>query len=304
MKKIILIDLKKIKRFNSPKLQISVPNYGKVFALKNGDLVRGAGSNIQIYDSTTGQIKRNLVSSNTYSYLFGQLSNGLLVAGYRDNKTFLIWDLNVLNGEPLKYVIKANEDLGCLTILKNDDLVIGQYSPIIQKIDIIIRDSKSGSIKHTLVGHTAGVTKIIELSNGNLISSAYDATVRIWNHTFSSSPLRTISHSALVTSFVILKNGNLASSLYDGRIEIRNFETGDLIRTLTGHTGIHHVDNMHVLDNGDLVSISLDKTLKVWNPYDGTMKLSNNAHKYPIYQLGSLPKGNLFSVSTNEIFIL
>ena len=163
------------------KLQITVPNHQKVFVLRNGDLVRGSsgvGSNIQIYDSNTGRIKRNLTSSHTWPFVFGQLSNGDLVAGYRDNKTILIWDLMILNGEPLKRVIQTNELLYSLTVLKNDDLAIGQ---LYSNYDIVIRDSKTGSIKKTLNGHTSNVYRIMELENGNLISCSWDKTVIVWD---------------------------------------------------------------------------------------------------------------------------
>ena len=295
-------------RYTAPKLQITVPRYEKVFVLKNGDFVRGSygfGSNIQIYDSTTGLIKRNLTSSHTSEispWVFGQLSNGLLVAGYYDSLTILIWDLNALNEEPLKRVFQTNGDLFALTVLKNDDLATGQDD--FEKSDIIIRNSQNGSIKHTLVGHTSTVFQILELPNGNLVSCSNDKTVRVWNPSLSSSLVKTINHSSYVYSIAILKNGYLASGLRSGEIEIRNFDTGDLIRTLYGHTNsICWINCLHVLDNGDLLSASYDKTIKVWNPYDGTIKLSNNKHQSALYQLDFLPNGNLLSVSENEIFI-
>ena len=32
----------------------------------------------------------------------------------------------------------------------------------------------------TLIGHTDGITQIIELKNGDLLSSSRDTTIRLW----------------------------------------------------------------------------------------------------------------------------
>ena len=137
------------------------------------------------------------------------------------------------------------------------------------KSDIIIRNSQTGSIKQILVGNSFTIHKIIELDNGNLVSCSADGNVIVWNLLTTPNLVRKITHPSNVESMVILKNGNLASGLIDNRIEIRNFQTGALIKTLNGHTsGICWINCLHELDNGDLLSASFDKTLKVWNPND------------------------------------
>ena len=97
-------------------------------ALPNGDLVRGSVGNIvEIWDLANGVIKRTLTSVYSNPYIFGLLSNGDLVAGYLNNKILLVWDLKTTNGEPLKRIIQTTDFFQCLTVLKNDDLAIGQY---------------------------------------------------------------------------------------------------------------------------------------------------------------------------------
>ena len=35
-------------------------------------------------------------------------------------------------------------------------------------------------MSQVLIGHTDGITQIIELKNGNLVSSSRDTTIRLW----------------------------------------------------------------------------------------------------------------------------
>ena len=67
-------------------------DYQRILSLPNGDLVRGGYDNIiEICDFEKGVVKRNLTSSgSSYPFVFGLLSNGDLVAGYRNNKKLLV----------------------------------------------------------------------------------------------------------------------------------------------------------------------------------------------------------------------
>ena len=60
---------------------------------------------------------------------------------------------------------------------------------------------------------------------------------------------------------------------------------------------------LYVLDNGDLLSGSWDKSLKVWNPYDGKLKFSSRLHKSSVKQKEFLPSGKLISSSRNELVL-
>ena len=49
----------------------------------------------------------------------------------------------------------------------------------------------------------------------------------------------------------------------DGRIKIWNVEEGKCLKTLEGHTSAVYC--IEVLDNGEIVSGSDDKTIRIWN---------------------------------------
>ncbi|RMZ96870.1 WD40 repeat-containing, partial [Brachionus plicatilis] len=286
------------------KLNISISNgFLRIFPLSNGDLVRGSIRNlIEIWDLQKGIIKKKLTSEYSYPFVFGLLSNGNLVAGYYTNRVLVIWDLEKSNDEILKRTIQLNETFYCLTVLKNDDLAIGQDGNDGNGFNIIIRNSRNGSIKKKLVGHTSVVNQIIELPNGNLVSCSDDKTVKVWNIS-NGTVIKTMTHTSLVYSIAVLNNGYLASGLSDGTIKIWNVETNQMVRNLTGHSSIICYHNcLHVLQDGYLLSGSHDDTMKVWDPSDGTIELSL-LHKSSVRQIAVLPSGNYISSSHYEIIV-
>ncbi|CAF1635084.1 unnamed protein product, partial [Didymodactylos carnosus] len=64
-----------------------------------------------------------------------------------------------------------------------------------------------------------------------------------------------------------------------------------------------HVRALAVLTNGELASGSFDKTIKIWNPKDGTVKRTLKAH-FPVWILISLPNGDLVSGSNANSIII
>ncbi|RNA06506.1 hypothetical protein BpHYR1_054191 [Brachionus plicatilis] len=258
-------------------------NYQKIFALPNGEMLRGSyGNAVEVWDMEQGIMKRKLTSIHYYPYLFGLLSNGDLVVGYLDSKTFLIWDIRQAHGEYVKRTIPTNDLIISLSVLNNDDLAIGQQS---NNYDILIRDSHSGQIKKRLVGHKNAVYDVITLPDGNLASCSSDGTVRIWDLS-SASLINTFVHLSPVYSIALLNNDELIAGLSDGSAEVWNLATGDPTRNFYIHTGAFCRNKcMHVLNSGLVISGSHDFELNVWSSQDGSVKESLRVHKTPIYQL-------------------
>ncbi|CAF0820272.1 unnamed protein product [Brachionus calyciflorus] len=288
------------------KLKLNIPikdSFQRLFSLPNGDFIRGSGwkdTKIEIWDSQQGIVKRILTSVYQNPNLFGLLSNGYLISSHAVNKTLLLWDLSTNNNDHLKKVIQIEETLMCLTVLKNDDLALGQSG---LNFDIIIRNGLTGLVKRRLIGHTSTVYQIKRIQNDKLVSCSADTTARIWSE-LDGSLVKTLPHSSSVYSIEILKNGYLAAGLNDNSIYIWDINTGNLIRNLRGHGNIIcNYECLFPLFNGDLLSGSYDRTLKLWNPLDGSLKLNIEEHKTIVRQLVVTYSKNLISVSTSEILI-
>ena len=57
------------------------------------------------------------------------------------------------------------------------------------------------------------------------------------------------------------------------------------------------VRGLEVLDNGYLASGSGDKTIKIWNPYNGTLIQTLTGHNASIWSLQNIKNGRLASSS-------
>ena len=74
--------------------------------------------------------------------------------------------------------------------------------------------------------------------------------------------------------------------------------TETCILTLTGHT--YYVLSLIQLRNGDLVSGSQDKTIKIWNIETRACIQTLTGHTRPVTDLLELKNGNIVSGSVDE----
>jgi len=100
-------------------------------------------------------------------------------------------------------------------------------------------------------------------------------------------------HFNTVSKLATLSNGNLASGSWDTTVRIWNPNTGSLIYILWPSSS---VTSLVKLPNGNLASGSIDGTVKIWNPNTGSLIYTLTGHTRQIWQLASLPNGNLASI--------
>jgi WD40 repeat protein len=77
----------------------------------------------------------------------------------------------------------------------------------------------------TTIDVGSSVISLAVLSNSDLASGSYDATVIIWDSNTWSLKLNLVGHTKTIWSLVELQNGNLASASEDNSIRI--WETSD-----------------------------------------------------------------------------
>jgi WD40 repeat protein len=121
--------------------------------------------------------------------------------------------------------------------------------------------------------------QIIASGDGDLKAKLY--TVKLWNFN-TGEEIRTFSrHSNTIRAVAFSPDGQiLASGSCDKTIKIWQVETGELLHTLTGHSGWFGAVNSLAFspDGKILVSGSDDKTIKLWNPETGKTLLTLSGH--------------------------
>ncbi|KAL5858141.1 hypothetical protein ACOSQ3_005599 [Xanthoceras sorbifolium] len=166
-------------------------------------------------------------------------------------------------------------------------------------------DFKEYQLSCELRGHEDDVRGICVCDNVGIATSSRDRTVRFWS--LDPSDKRKYLSSKILfghTSFVgplawISPNeefpeGGIVSGGMDTMVLVWDLRTGEKVRTLKGHqlqvTGV-------ALDNKDIVSSSVDCTLRRWR--NGQLVEFWEAHNAPIQAVIRLPSGELVSGSSD-----
>ncbi|GMJ06806.1 hypothetical protein like AT3G18860 [Hibiscus trionum] len=166
-------------------------------------------------------------------------------------------------------------------------------------------DFKQYQLRCQLRGHEGDVRGICVCGSEGIATSSRDRTVRFWSldssdkREYVSSKIL-LGHSSFVGPLAWISpdeefpEGGIVSGGMDTMVFVWDLRTGEKVQSLKGHqlqvTGV-------VLDDGDIVSSSVDCTLKRWRK--GQPVESWEAHKSAIQAVIKLPSGELVSGSTD-----
>ncbi|KAL6522636.1 hypothetical protein OROMI_031594 [Orobanche minor] len=166
-------------------------------------------------------------------------------------------------------------------------------------------DSAEYRLRCQLRGHEDDARGICICGNSGIATSSRDRTVRFW--TLAEPQERDYTESKLLlghTSFVgplawippngEFPEGGIISGGMDTLVLVWNLATGEKVQMLKGHrlqvTGI-------ALDGSDIVSVSVDCTLRRWK--GGQEVEAWEGHKAPIQAIVKLPSGELVTGSSD-----
>jgi WD40 repeat protein len=117
--------------------------------------------------------------------------------------------------------------------------------------------------------HRAMLNQVIELENGDLVSSSSDGDIQVWN-VKNGELIKTIHDVYPKNRFfnmVSLDDGNLVCSSLNGPIHIWNLEKEEIVKALYGHT--HQVDLLSISNNYLASYCSIERVLNKWNVKSG-----------------------------------
>uniref|UniRef100_A0A0D3BC23 Phospholipase A-2-activating protein n=1 Tax=Brassica oleracea var. oleracea TaxID=109376 RepID=A0A0D3BC23_BRAOL len=173
-------------------------------------------------------------------------------------------------------------------------------------------DKRKYSASKILLGHTSFVGPLASIppseeypADEHIATSSRDRTIRVWS--LGSDDKRKYSASKILlghTSFVgplasippseEYPEGRLVSGSMDTSVLVWNLVNGEVVQSLKGHkmqvTGV-------TLDDEDIVSSSVDQTLRRWR--NGEPVESWEAHQSPVQAVLKLPSGELISGSSD-----
>ncbi|KAJ8763340.1 hypothetical protein K2173_002223 [Erythroxylum novogranatense] len=166
-------------------------------------------------------------------------------------------------------------------------------------------DCKEYKLRCELRGHEDDVRGICVCGDAGIATSSRDRTVRFWSldlsdeRKYQSSKIF-LGHSSFVGPLAWISpndeypEGGIVSGGMDTLVLVWNLGTGEKVQTLRGHklqvTGV-------TLDNEDIVSCSVDCTLRRWRK--GQAADSWEAHQSAIQAVIKLPSGELVTGSSD-----
>ncbi|KAK1285392.1 hypothetical protein QJS10_CPB20g00624 [Acorus calamus] len=182
------------------------------------------------------------------------------------------------------------------------------YSPDSQMLATGADDNKikvwtvsSGSCFVTFTEHTNAVTAVHFMAgNHSLLSASLDGTVRAWDlfryrnfRTFTTPSSRQFVSLASDQSGEVICAGTLDSF----EIFIWSMKTGRLLDILSGHEGPVH-GLMFSPTNAILASSSWDKTIKLWDVFEGKGAVETFPHSHDVLTVVYRPDGKQLACST------
>eukprot|EP01102_Stenamoeba_stenopodia_P015286 TRINITY_DN5193_c0_g1_i1.p1 TRINITY_DN5193_c0_g1~~TRINITY_DN5193_c0_g1_i1.p1 ORF type:complete len:462 (-),score=64.88 TRINITY_DN5193_c0_g1_i1:119-1378(-) len=282
----------------TPSLSVNFPHTSWIrdlIELQDGSLVSCSDDHsIKRWSRGNGRLLASFVGHEDSVRCLLEVNSQRLMSGSLD-KTIRVW--NTTTGECVKTLSGCfSWGVCCLAKLQHASnrnlFACGLGDGTIEVRRITTVGDPSLEIVRTLRGHTVAITSLRELTNGMLVSSAGDHTVKLWNlnepnkaistnnkntasieasciRTLSPEGCKQVSRVIQLMHYPALEGDSnkeeviMIAAATDNAIRVWNATTGECVRTLTGHRA--SVNSIAEMRDGCLVSVGSDSTIRAWN---------------------------------------
>ncbi|KAF3183917.1 hypothetical protein TWF788_005390 [Orbilia oligospora] len=225
-------------------------------------------------ESLLGDMENTIQMINNLKMITDAQKGKELLALLYDIKRFLLQNKYIIAKAPLQTYVSA------IMFAPEESLVRKLFSP--EKMIPWVRQFPQvpktwDSLLQTLEGHKHSL-RAVAFFDGIIASvGIYDDSIRLWNAN-TGAALWTIwdSRSATIKDLVFSPHGVLVSTSSQN-IKMWNTETGELIRSLNGHTDTVNAIAFALNSSGILASGSDDRTVRLWDT-DGTLRRTLEGH--------------------------
>ena len=232
-----------------------------------------------------------------------------LASGASNDSVIHVWDVT---NSVEAYTLRGHEGWIRNVIFSPDGKRLASGST---DLSVRIWDTASQRTIYTLTGHTDLIGGLAWSSDGTqLATAARDGSVRLWDTT-TGQPIEGFTFQTPINANDPQKNRYWATGLVwtpdgkslfvgatNGLVTMLNAQTGQTIRTLSGHTSWITIRGLQLSTDGTvLYSAGLDGLICVWDVASGTQKATYNQHQLSIFGISLEPDGNrLVSTSDQE----
>lgn len=229
---------------------------------------------LKIWDLASGECLHTLRGHTDNVNAVVVTPDGERIISVSDDQTLKIWNLA---GQLIRSLPHRVSSAYWVPLICDEQRIISaSWDQTIKVWDVA-----SGQLLDTLTGHTDRINYLLLSPDGQqIISASNDRTIKIWRAPHSaqwgdmpvSETARTtlakaqVGHTKPITALAITPDGqHVISASRDKTLKIWALASGQLLQSLTGHTG-----SITALAVGQqIISASDDKTIKVWDLASG-----------------------------------
>ena len=242
------------------------------FSSDGNTIVSCGGNNIHLWDSDTNQLLKTLIGhrESVNSVVFSP--DGETIASASDDGTIRLWNVNTR--EHLK-TLMAHADSVNSVVFSSDGETIASASD-----DRTVRlwNASTGELIKTLKGHVENVNTVAFSPDGKTIASGSG-------------------------KLLYLGEGEDSGTCVGQEIRLWNANTGELIKTLKGHTSV--VNSVVFSPDGKTIAsgsghwmgyegkASAGEEVRLWNAHTGELIKTLTGHKDVVSSVVFSPDGNL-----------
>ena len=307
------------------------------FSPDGNTIVSCGGNNIHLWDSQTNQRLKTLIgyTEPVNSVVFSPDGNTIVSAS--DDGTIRLWNVNTR--EHLK-TLMAHADSVNSVVFSSDGETIASSS---NDRTIRLWNANTGELIKTLKGHIENVNTVAFSPDGKTIASGSGRLVyfgrgedsgtcvgqeiRLWNAHTGELIKTLIGHTSVVNSVVFSPDGNTIASGsghwmgYEGKasageeVRLWNANTGELIKTLTGHEDV--VSSVAFSPDGNLIvsgdwydwdghlsSGTWSGEIRVWDAHTGEHLKTLKGHTGGVSSMAFSPDGKTLASGRTDGTIL
>ncbi|EME84697.1 uncharacterized protein MYCFIDRAFT_33335 [Pseudocercospora fijiensis CIRAD86] len=249
------------------------------------------------YDDTIALQGSHWFNGLAYAPPSQEHPKGVLAAGGRETFVFVKQLGRPVDEDPHRLLIGHAGNITCLAFSDDGSKVVsGGWDS-----QVFVWDVESGSVTAELQGHGGPVWGVMIYDNKFVLTACADKSIRLYD--LNGKPLQEIKgHTDVVRCFAKLPPGHwsgaaVASAGNDEVIRLWTLD-GKQIGELSGHTA--YIYSLASLPNGDLVSSSEDRTVRIWR--DGQCIQTITHPAISIWTVAACPEtGDIVSGASDKI---
>ncbi len=249
---------------------------------------------INIWDAATLKETATLTGHTGLLTLLRFSPDGNRVASGSSDGTVRLWDIG--SGKEVLAFKEHKTWLRALAfspdgkrLASSDGFYDGQGRPMPSQVRVWEADT--GKVLLSLDGHTSTVVGLaFSPDDSKLASASYDRTVKLWDMASGRELYDFKGHTDALRCLAYSPNGKyLASGSFDQSMKLWEAKVRQEPRVLVGHQA--EVISVAFSKENHLASLSLDGSIKVWEPSTGRLL---TARRWPgVVRVGFSPEGSL-----------